>query len=207
MGEVRQPQQARSEYTRAEILAVALEQFSIRGFDAVSLRDIAEIAGVNHAMIRYYFGNKDALWRESVIYLFERYNREMAAPEAGAGTCTLDAAKNYIRDYVRYCARHPEHARLMMQEANRDSERLKWMAETIIRPHHAASMLPLVQELGRQGSVLCNIDPVMLLYMITAMAQVTYLLTAEMKYAHGIDALCEREIEAHCEAVLLLIFR
>ncbi len=49
MGTARQAQQERSEQTRAEILGIALEQFSTHGFDAVSLRDIAEVAGVNHA--------------------------------------------------------------------------------------------------------------------------------------------------------------
>ncbi|WP_175912810.1 TetR family transcriptional regulator, partial [Burkholderia sp. BCC1640] len=55
----RQAQQERGEQTRSEILAIALEQFSTRGFDAVSVRDIADAAGVNHAMIRYYFANKE----------------------------------------------------------------------------------------------------------------------------------------------------
>ncbi|AJG18950.1 Transcriptional regulator RutR of pyrimidine catabolism (TetR family) [Cupriavidus basilensis] len=34
-----------------------------------------------------------------------------------------------------------------------------------------------------------EIDPVMLLYMITAIAQVPHLLTSEMRYAHGINAM------------------
>ncbi|WP_370679464.1 TetR/AcrR family transcriptional regulator [Comamonas sp. GB3 AK4-5] len=203
----RQPQQERSENTRAEILGIALEQFSTRGFEAVSLRGIAEMAGVNHAMIRYYFGSKEALWRESVTYLFDRYAKEVVAPRPGTKEYSLDAVKDHIRSYVRYCARHPEHARLMMQEANRDSERLKWMAETIIRPRHDANTLPLIQEVSKQVGVLGDIEPVMLLYMITAIAQVPYLLTAEMKYAHGMDAMCEKSIEAHCEAVLAFIFR
>ncbi|MCY0854096.1 TetR/AcrR family transcriptional regulator [Cupriavidus sp. D39] len=81
---VRQAQQGRSEKTRAEILGIALEQFSTRGFDAVSLREIAEMAGVNHAMIRYYFGGKESLWRESVTYLFDRFAQEIAPPLRGA---------------------------------------------------------------------------------------------------------------------------
>ena len=203
---VRQAQQERSEKTRAEILGIALEQFSTRGFDAVSLRDIAEMAGVNHAMIRYYFGSKESLWRESVTYLFDRFAEEIAPPLRGAQGYSLEAAKEYIRNYVRYCARHPEHARLMMQEANRDSERLKWMAEAFIRPRHDL-IVPLIQDVRLLTQGLEQIDPVMLLYMVTAIAQVPYLLTAEMKYAHEIHAMREKAIEAHCEAVLAFIFR
>ncbi len=206
MPAARQAQQGRSEQTRAEILGIALEQFSTRGFDAVSLRDIAEVAGVNHAMIRYYFGSKENLWRESVTYLFDRFANEIEPPQSGAEGYSLDAVKDYIRNYIRYCARHPEHARLMMQEANRDSERLKWMAEAFIRPRHDLTV-PLIQEVSKLAQGLGRIDPVMLLYMVTAIAQVPYLLTAEMKYAHGIHAMRDKMIEAHCEAVLAFIFR
>ncbi len=206
MHTVRQAQQERSEHTRAEILGIALEQFSTRGFDAVSVRDIADQAGVNHAMIRYYFGSKENLWRESVAHLFGRFVEEAMPPETDVAHLSIDAVKNYIRNYVRYCAKHPEHARLMMQEANRDSERLKWMARTFIRPRHALT-IPLIKHVSAQTKGLENIDPVALLYMVTAIAQIPYLLTAEMKYVHGIDAMREKAIEAHCEAVLAFIFR
>ncbi|RQR38172.1 TetR/AcrR family transcriptional regulator [Burkholderia sp. Bp9143] len=202
----RQAQQERSEQTRAEILGIALHQFSTGGFDAVSVRDIADQAGVNHAMIRYYFGNKENLWRESVAYLFERFMEKAAPPESDGGKLSLDAVKDYIRNYVRYCAEYPEHARLMMQEANRDSERLKWMAQKFIRPRHDMT-IPLIKRVCAQTKGLEKIDPILLLYMVTAIAQIPYLLTAEMKYVHGIDALREKAIDAHCDAVLTFIFR
>jgi len=206
MRTARQAQQERSEQTRAEILGIALEQFSTRGFDAVSVRDIADMAGVNHAMIRYYFGSKENLWRESVAYLFERFAEELTPPQPGPEGFSLEAVKAYIRNYVRYCARHPEHARLMMQEANRDSERLKWMAQKFIRPRHDLTV-PLIKQVSALAGGLEKIDPVMLLYMVTAIAQVPYLLTSEMRYAHGINALQERAIERHCDAVLAFVFR
>ncbi|WP_236702076.1 TetR/AcrR family transcriptional regulator [Cupriavidus basilensis] len=206
MQTVRLAQQDRSEQTRAAILGIALEQFSTRGFDAVSLREIADTAGVNHAMIRYYFGSKENLWRESVAHLFDRFVEETLPPGPDTEGFSLDGAKEYVRSYVRYCARHPEHARLMMQEANRDSERLKWMAEKFIRPRHDRT-IPLVKQLGALTPGLERIDAVMLLYMITAIAQVPYLLTSEIKYAHGIQVMHEKTVEAHCDAVLAFIFR
>ena len=60
------------EATRAAILQSALQIFSERGFDGGSTRDIAEHAGVHHALIKYYFDNKDTLWRAAVTFLFDR---------------------------------------------------------------------------------------------------------------------------------------
>lgn len=46
---------------RAHILAVAEQLFSENGFDGTSVRDIAQLANVNLAMISYYFGSKEKL--------------------------------------------------------------------------------------------------------------------------------------------------
>ena len=46
---------------RAHILAVAEQLFAENGFDGASVRDIAQLANVNLAMISYYFGSKEKL--------------------------------------------------------------------------------------------------------------------------------------------------
>ncbi len=46
---------------RAHILSVAEELFAENGFDGTSVRDIAQRANVNLAMISYYFGSKEKL--------------------------------------------------------------------------------------------------------------------------------------------------
>jgi AcrR family transcriptional regulator len=46
---------------RAHILSIAEELFAENGFDGTSVRDIAQRANVNLAMISYYFGSKEKL--------------------------------------------------------------------------------------------------------------------------------------------------
>jgi AcrR family transcriptional regulator len=46
---------------RAHILAVAEQLFADNGFDGTSVRDIAQLASVNLAMVSYYFGSKEKL--------------------------------------------------------------------------------------------------------------------------------------------------
>jgi AcrR family transcriptional regulator len=48
--------------TRATILASARRGFGARGYDATSLRSIAEEAGVDPALLVHYFGNKEGLF-------------------------------------------------------------------------------------------------------------------------------------------------
>ena len=44
-----------------QIMETAERLFAERGFDGISVRDIADEAGINVAMISYYFGSKDKL--------------------------------------------------------------------------------------------------------------------------------------------------
>lgn len=50
------------------ILEVAEDLFADKGFDGTSVRDIAGQAGVNLAMISYYFGSKEKLMASLVEY-------------------------------------------------------------------------------------------------------------------------------------------
>lgn len=205
MSTPRVAKQERSEQTRTEILQTALDLFSARGFAAVSLRDIADRVGVNHAMIRYHFGGKEELWRESAAFLFERLAQEIPPPDPTVEQSPVEALKRYIRGYVHYCARHPEHARLIVQESVEGSERLQWVADHYIRPNHART-LKLIEGSNIPAG-LVGMDPVMLLYMVVAIAQMPYLVTAELKFVHDRDVLTPEAIEAHAEAVVKFIFR
>jgi AcrR family transcriptional regulator len=57
---------------REHILVIAEELFAEKGFDGTSVRDIAQQAGVNLAMISYYFGSKEKLL-ESLIEFRAEY--------------------------------------------------------------------------------------------------------------------------------------
>jgi AcrR family transcriptional regulator len=56
-----------------QLLDTAQMLFSQKGFDGTSVRDIAEAAGINTAMISYYFGSKEKLMEE----IFERKSLNM----------------------------------------------------------------------------------------------------------------------------------
>jgi TetR/AcrR family transcriptional regulator, upper aerobic nicotinate degradation pathway regulator len=54
------------------IREVALDLFSERGFSAVTTKDIADATGFNPALIYYYFGSKEELFRKAVTLAVER---------------------------------------------------------------------------------------------------------------------------------------
>jgi len=68
---------------REHILVAAEDLFAEKGFDGTSVRDIAQQAGVNLAMISYYFGSKEKLleslieFRAGYVYgILEELNKD-----------------------------------------------------------------------------------------------------------------------------------
>ena len=75
-------QTERADQTRARILEAAVLEFSANGMAGARTEQIAEAAGVNKALLYYYFSNKQALYDaafESVA------NRVMATGMAAMG--------------------------------------------------------------------------------------------------------------------------
>lgn len=60
------PRQRDAERTRIGILDAARTLFSTRGFTNTGVREVAELAGVNSALVARYFGSKEGLFRATL---------------------------------------------------------------------------------------------------------------------------------------------
>jgi AcrR family transcriptional regulator len=58
---------ARQPSAREELVRHATKIFAAKGFAAASTREICDAAGVNVAAIHYYFGDKEGLYRETLL--------------------------------------------------------------------------------------------------------------------------------------------
>ena len=64
----RRPQE-RAQVTRQKLLNVAIREFSERGFDAVTVRDIETLAGVQRNLLSYHFGSKEGIWKAAATHV------------------------------------------------------------------------------------------------------------------------------------------
>jgi AcrR family transcriptional regulator len=60
--------QRKSDRTRAAILAAAESLFAANGFERTTVRDIAERAAIDPAMVIRYFGSKDELFAQATVF-------------------------------------------------------------------------------------------------------------------------------------------
>ena len=86
-----------SERVRADLLDAAREHFLSREFKAVSIRRIAATAGVNGAMVNYYFGGKQGLYMAMVEDLFRRLEDSLGALDKDSALTVADFSNSYCK--------------------------------------------------------------------------------------------------------------
>lgn len=64
----------RSDDTKTKIIATGEQLFAKKGYDAVTVRDIALLAKINVSLINYHFGGKEGLYSHIISKYFSQIN-------------------------------------------------------------------------------------------------------------------------------------
>ncbi|TFE25581.1 TetR/AcrR family transcriptional regulator [Cohnella luojiensis] len=98
-------QELRSEETKRSILAAAGNLFAVRGFDAVTMREIAKEAGCSHTTIYIYFKDKEALLHQlsmpPLLSLQERFETLLDQE-----TLPDEQLKAISLEFIEFCLTH-----------------------------------------------------------------------------------------------------
>ena len=101
--------------TRDAVFQAAASLFSARGFDGVSVDDIASGAVVNKAMIYYHFSDKLTLYRAVVADMLSAVGERVTAI-AEADVAPGDKLDQFIENFVRLADQKPWFPTLMLRE-------------------------------------------------------------------------------------------
>jgi TetR/AcrR family transcriptional regulator len=153
-------QAERADLTRARILEAAVLQFSENGLAGARTEQIAEAAGVNKALLYYYFQGKDALYAaalDSVARGVRDSSLAVLDADASAGERFLVATLNHF-DRIHT---NPGFQSLMQQEMMRlhrgEANALTPLVETVFKPL-MARMRQVLEE-GIASGELIPVDP------------------------------------------------
>jgi len=118
--------QARSGETRAAILAAAGQIFAKSGLEGARTDAIAAQAGVNKALLYYYFKSKDGLYEAVVEDHFREFNRQALDVLAMPGSASAVLLR-YVSLYFDFISARQRYASLyqqLMMARGRPLERL-----------------------------------------------------------------------------------
>ena len=152
--------------TKQEILEAALELFSVQGFEATSISQIASAVGIRKASLYSHFESKQAILDALVQEVLEQYEEHSLfaradwEKEAGSLPQTADDAVQMIQGQIRYILHDPAISRarkMLVIEQFRNAELAKMQTKQnysdVLR-----YFTGLVKRLIRQG-VLAEDDP------------------------------------------------
>ncbi len=173
-------QAERADQTRTRILDAATREFSSNGLAGARTERIAEAAGVNKALIYYYFQGKEALYIATLEFVAE------CIANLSMKTLNLDcsAGERLVRSALQHFDRiysQPVFQCLMQQEMIRlrkgESSAMHPLVEKLFRPM-GDKMLALAEEGIRSGELI-NVEPTQVGYAILGQ-NVFYFLSAPM---------------------------
>jgi TetR/AcrR family transcriptional regulator len=186
-------QSERADQTRTRILVAAIRQFSENGLAGARTELIAEAAGVNKALLYYYFKGKEALYAAALEFVAEGVRAtSMAVLEAD-----VSAGERFVKSALDHFDRiHTNRGfqSLMQQEMVRlhrgERNALTPLVETVFKPL-MARMQEVLDE-GIASGELIAVDSTQIRYAALG-ANVLYFLSAPLMHMiTGADPL-ERE--------------
>jgi len=101
---------------REHIISKAIELFAEWGFDNTSIRAISQKAGVNVAMINYYFGSKEKLFEAIIDYKSSYLKSRLEELRANLELNELDKIKIIIDEFTNRIMSNPKFHRILHQE-------------------------------------------------------------------------------------------
>ena len=201
----RRAEQQRALETRASILNAAIAEFAERGFEAASIRAIADRLGLQHPLITYHYRSKDILWRAAAEHAFAQISAgwDSSAPE-NSDLSPLARLRAEYATLFRYTVAFPEFHRFMRQETLTNNPRLKWVAEAVLEPL-LGRLIPQIVAAQKQG-LLPEVDPILFHYMMVSLTATLSGFGPEMKITSGLSAEDAKVTEAYWRLVDETVF-
>jgi AcrR family transcriptional regulator len=168
---------------RTRLLAAARELFLRYGYRAVSSRQIGAAAGVNFAMIRYYFGGKPGLYREILQGVLPP---QLAALE-GLGPDGADLSPAAVlANITRVWAGNPWIAGFVLREVLVPGGPMRAMFLREFPERLAPLAERAVRDGMQRGTVRADLDPKLLVLSVVSLAVFPFLGFALTKAVFGV---------------------
>lgn len=152
------PPAGQDQAVRRQLISSARGLFAKHGYDAVSIRAVAEAAGVNPAMIHYYFGSKqglhEAMLADTIQPLVERLGALLADIDQQPAPL-----RSFLELYMRTLGANPWMPPLILREVIQEGGRLRGWFIQQFASKGGGLLTQLVQGEQAAGRIRADADP------------------------------------------------
>ncbi|MDX1808526.1 MAG: TetR/AcrR family transcriptional regulator [Sulfurospirillaceae bacterium] len=152
-----------SEASKKLILECAIKLFSKKGFNLSSMDELANMSGLNKAMIFYYFKNKQGLYEavmetviDEIYITVQKENQNYKNP--------MEELKNFIKTYAFFASNNPHLPALLLKELSNSGS---VMSENLFyKMRKLFALFSDILDRGKKDGSFNDIVPMVLYFMI-----------------------------------------
>ena len=193
-----------SEKTKETILNAALKVFAREGFHNTKLREIADITGTTHSLIRHHFGSKYDLYKAVVDYGLNIHEvRLRRVAELHTSDNPVELLKNFITSYVLLAAKNPEFTKIKMHNNTHTSPLFDYIMERQKQLHVIVE--PVFREVQKCG-YFKDFDHDSFFVYLHALVETPIAMMDMANELLGQNLLSKKGIAMHTERVLNFLF-
>ena len=152
-------------YDAASLLAVAVEEFNTRGYDATSMEDISRAAGITKSSFYHHVTGKEDLLRAALERALDGLFGILDEPDV-AGRPPLDRLRHIVRRQVEVLPGRAALRHAAAAGARQHRDRAWALARGGLRRR---ARVDLVREAVEHGEVRADVDPALAARLISGM--------------------------------------
>ncbi len=116
--------------TEEKIFEAATEVFEEKGMDGARMQDIADRAGINKALLHYYYRTKDHLF-ETVFQLLAGKMLRKFAPVFEKDLTLEEKIRFFFQQHITFMQENPRLPSFVLNEINRNPDRIKKLLKNV----------------------------------------------------------------------------
>jgi AcrR family transcriptional regulator len=187
---------------QVQIMETAEILFAEKGFNGTSVRDIAEKAHVNLAMISYYFGSKDKLLESLFDYRGEHVKLKLESMVEDKTLGSFEKLDLLIDHYIEKIMNQQCFSRIMLREQVVNHTGITAELITQMKKRNQQIISKLIHQGQKKGEFKRNIDiPLM---MATLVGTAGHIIATQPYYKeiNNLQSMSEEEFQKHMKKKL-----
>lgn len=172
--------------TEEKIRSAAKKLFTEKGYSNTTVRDVAEEAVVNVALVNYYFRSKEKLFHSIFSESFEEYSKQIEVVLYSEDLSLEHRIRSFIGGFTDHIKANPHLPMFILSEMRQNPE-LFLSNDRFKKDRFRNSMLVKQLQEGIQKGEIREIDPLQLENVITSLVLFPALGKPIMQAIHGYD--------------------
>ena len=190
-----------------EILHVAEKLFAEKGFDGTSIREISKNLGINIAMVSYYFGSKEKLLENLIIYRTADLKNSLA-DIAAQGLTPIQKIELFVQLYIERISKNRDFHQILLFEVSSKKRALDFETFNQIKKTNFESLEKIIKE-GQHSKVFKTevnvnliIPTILGTYFYFQMNKSFYQETIELKTDEKFDNYIQTDLTNHIQQTI-----